>query len=67
MKKNILIAIAFLSISISLSSCIKKCQVCSKEGAENMDVCREDYGDNSIKYWQAFQDAELQGYDCKNK
>lgn len=67
MKKNIFLVAAVISLSLSLSSCIKKCQVCTKEGAENIDVCKSDYEDNSIKYWEAMQQTELQGYDCKNK
>lgn len=67
MKKSILLFTAVLCLSLSLSSCIKKCQVCTKADADDMEVCQEDYENNSIKYWHAMQQVELQGYDCKNK
>lgn len=66
MKKFLLLSAGVITLSISMSSCIAKCQTCKKDGMDDVQICKEDFDGDRFKYYNAFQQAELQGYKCNN-
>ena len=63
-KKLLVLPVAALFISMSISSC-SKCVVCKKTSEPETRICEKDYGSNT-EYGFAVDVKESQGYTCKS-
>jgi len=63
MKKTMIITGFFAFVAIGLSSC-SKCEICTKESANEIRVCEDDYSSNTA-YGLALDYQEAQGYNCR--
>ncbi|MBL0309929.1 MAG: hypothetical protein IPP77_09705 [Bacteroidetes bacterium] len=65
MKKISFITVFALAIFMSLSSCVKRCQVCTRNASPEIRVCEKDYNTNA-QYGAALDSYEATGYSCRN-
>ncbi len=64
MKKIILLSALSVTVLTGLVSCTK-CEVCTKESADEVRICQKDYGNNT-EYGLAVDMREADGYTCKS-
>lgn len=62
MRKMLSASSMLLFTVIALSSC-SKCEVCNKDGANEVRVCEKNY-DNNTAYGLALDYYEGMGYNC---